>query len=87
MADIGSNLPVPLKVEDTNETLLMWVRVKKQEIISKIRHLEQAIEDIRKGKILEIERQIKLEEQALRQLEEHEKSLTSVETTIEQGDK
>ena len=56
MADLGSYLPVPIgQVVETQEMKLKWLQVRKQEQISKIAHLNQAIEDLRKGKMAEIE--------------------------------
>lgn len=56
MADLGSFLPVPIQpVSETIEMKLKWLEIKKQETISKIVHLNQAIEDLRKGKMAEIE--------------------------------
>lgn len=78
MSDIGSSLPVPIKA--ATETILMkkkWVQSRKQERISQIAHLKQSIEDLLKGKIPEIERQILHAEQELVQLVEHEKLLES----------
>jgi hypothetical protein len=61
---------------------LKWLQSAKQERISKIVHLKQAIEDLVRGKIPELERQILQAEQELRNLEETEKSvMDSVETT------
>ena len=84
MSDLGSILPVV--VTATVETQLMklkWLQSAKQERISKIVHLKQAIEDLIKGKIPEIERQILQAEQELVNLETSEKSiLGSIETTI-----
>jgi hypothetical protein len=80
MADLGSILPVP--VNPTTETKLMklkWLQSAKQERISKIVHLKQAIEDLMKGKIPEIERQILQAEQELVNLESTEKSVLESE--------
>ena len=56
MADLGSFLPVPIsQVSETQAMKLKWLEIKKQESISKIAHLNQAIEDLRKGKMAEIE--------------------------------
>lgn len=78
MSDIGSSLPVPIK--PAVETIMMkkkWVQARKQERISQIAHLKQSIDDLLKGKIPEIERQILHAEQELAQLVEHEKLLES----------
>jgi len=73
MSDIGSSYPVPIgAAKETITTKLLWVAVKKQEVISKINHLKQAIEDIQKGKILDYERQILLAQQDLDSLIEQE---------------
>jgi hypothetical protein len=84
MGDLGSTLPVP--VSPTIETRLMklkWLQAAKQERISKIVHLKQAIEDLIRGKIPEIERQILQAEQELVNLESTEKSvLESIETSV-----
>jgi hypothetical protein len=80
VSDIGSILPVP--VTSTIETKLMklkWLQSAKQERISKIVHLKQAIEDLVKGKIPEIERQILQAEQELVNLENTEKLVTKSE--------
>ena len=69
MADLGSILPVPVKQTiETKEMKLKWIQSAKQERISKIVHLKQAIEDLLKGKIPEIERQILQSEQELSNL-------------------
>ena len=76
MSDMGSLLPVT--VDQARETKAMkkkWLQAAKQERISKIVHLKQAIEDLVKGKIPEIERQIMASEQELSNLEIAEKRL------------
>lgn len=74
MSDIGSNLPVPVaQLRETKEMKLKWLQAAKQERISKIVHLTQAIQDLRQGKIPEIERQIMASEQELKNLEAAEK--------------
>lgn len=62
--------------------LLKWTQSAKQEQISKIVHLKQAIEDLMKGRIPELERQILEAEQTLHNLEESEKRVRdAVDTT------
>lgn len=74
MSDLGSSLPVPVaQLRETKEMKLKWLQAAKQERISKIVHLKQAIEDLREGKIPEIERQIMASEQELKNLEVAEK--------------
>lgn len=87
MADIGSILPVPVsQTVETRAMKLKWLQAAKQERISKIVHLKQAIEDLVKGKIPEIERQILQAEQELCNLENTEKSvLESIETSATGG--
>lgn len=84
MADLGSILPVPVNpTVETKSMKLKWLQSAKQERISKIVHLKQAIEDLVKGKIPEIERQILHAEQELVNLENTEKSVKeSIETPI-----
>jgi len=84
MPDIGSTLPVPVKsTVETREMKLKWLQAAKQERVSRITHLTQSIEDLIKGKIPEIERQIMHAEQELRNLEETEKMVvSSVEAEI-----
>jgi hypothetical protein len=84
MSDIGSSLPVPItQTRETREMKLKWLQAAKQERISKIVHLKQAIEDLRQGKIPEIERQIMHAEQELKNLEAAEKLVTnSIEGSI-----
>ena len=84
MSDIGQNLPVPVKQTiQTKEMNLKWLQAAKQEQISKIVHLKQAIEDLMKGRVPELERQILEAEQTLRNYEESEKTVrTSVDTTV-----
>lgn len=78
MSDIGQNLPVLVKQSvETKDMKLKWLQSAKQERISKIVHLKQAIEDLVKGKIPELERQILQSEQELRNLEDTEKMVTS----------
>jgi len=81
MSDLGSSLPVPIsQTVETKVMKLKWLQSAKQERISKIVHLKQAIEDLVKGKIPEIERQILQAEQELSNLENSEKSvLESIE--------
>jgi len=81
MSDLGSILPVVVnQTIETRQMKLKWLQSAKQERISKIVHLKQAIEDLLKGKIPEVERQILQAEQELANLEESEKSiLESVE--------
>lgn len=70
MSDIGSQLPVPIaQLRETKEMKLKWLQAAKQERISKIVHLKQAIDDLLKGKIPEIERQIMASDQELKNLE------------------
>lgn len=82
MGDLGSILPVPVKQTiETRDMKLKWIQSAKQERISKIVHLRQAIEDLTKGKIPEIERQILQSEQELYNLTISERTvLTSIET-------
>jgi len=84
MSDLGSILPVPVRQPIETRTMkLKWLQSAKQERISKIVHLKQAIEDLVKGRIPELERQILQAEQELTNLEETEKSVIgSVETTV-----
>ena len=84
MSDLGSILPVPIKpAVETKTMLLKWHQSAKQEKISKIVHLKQAIEDLVKGRIPELERQILQAEQELCNLESSEKSVTNtVDTTV-----
>ena len=83
MSDIGQNLPVPVSQPVETKTMkLKWLQSSKQERISKIVHLKQAIEDLIKGRIPELERQILQAEQELDNLENAEKSVAaSVDTT------
>lgn len=83
MSDIGQNLPVPVRQTiQTREMLLKWIQSAQQEQISKIVHLKQAIEDLVKGRIPELERQILEAQQALDNLKESEKTVReSVDTT------
>jgi hypothetical protein len=82
MSDIGSILPVPVRSSvETKQMKLKWLQSSKQERISKIVHLKQAIEDLVKGKIPEIERQILQAEQELVNLESTEKLVAESEET------
>jgi hypothetical protein len=82
MADLDSFLPVVVKQShETIEMKLKWIQAAKQERISRIVHLRQSVEDLLKGKIPEIERQIMGAEQELVNLQETEKLLkVSIET-------
>jgi hypothetical protein len=84
MADLGSILPVPVQQTiETKEMKLKWLQSAKQERISRVVHLKQAIQDLVKGKIPEIERQILQAEQELTNLESTEKSvLESIEASV-----
>lgn len=54
--DLGSSLPVPIQnITETIAMKLKWIEIQKQEKISKIVHLNQAIEDLKKGKMAEVE--------------------------------
>lgn len=76
MADLGSTLPVPVNpTVETKDMKLKWLQAAKQERISRIVHLTQTIQDLMKGKIPEIERQILQAEQELSNLENTEKSV------------
>lgn len=76
MSDIGQNLPVPVKQSVETKTMkLKWLQSAKQERISKIVHLKQAIEDLVKGRIPELERQILQADQELTNLEDTEKMI------------
>jgi predicted MarR family transcription regulator len=83
MADIGSFLPVPLQnVQETQEMKMKWLEIKKQEKISQIAHLNQAIEDLRKGKMAEIEYALMKAQAELAEVERVEKMVkNSTETT------
>ena len=73
MADLGSILPVPVKQNvETTAMKLKWLQSAKQEQISKIVHLRQAIEDLVKGRIPDLERQILEAEQRLKNLQDSE---------------
>jgi len=84
MSDIGQNLPVPVRQSVETKTMkLKWLQSAKQERISKIVHLKQAIEDLVKGRIPELERQILQSEQELANLEDTEKMIiASVEGEV-----
>jgi hypothetical protein len=75
MADLGSSYPVQINVTETKAMKLKWVESRKQEAKSKLVHFKQAIEDLVKGKVPEIERQILAAEQELAQLEYQETNL------------
>lgn len=78
MSDIGSSLPVPVnQTRETKEMKLKWLQAAKQEKISKIVHLKQAIEDLVKGKIPAIEREILAASQELSNLELAEKQVAN----------
>lgn len=73
MADLGSILPVPVRPPvETKAMKLKWTQAAMQEQISKIVHLKQAIEDLMKGRVPELERQILEAEQRLANLKESE---------------
>ena len=70
MADLGSSYPVPFKqVQENKEMKLKWLQSAKQERISKINYLKQAIEDLIKGKIPDLERQIMFAQEELKNLQ------------------
>lgn len=83
MGDLGSFLPVPIgQVSETTEMKVKWLQIKKQEQISKIVHLNQAIEDLRKGKMAEIEYALMKAQAELEEITKAEARLvTSIETT------
>jgi hypothetical protein len=75
MSDIGSSYPIEIRVNETKAMKLKWIESRKQEAKSKLVHFKQAIEDLIKGKVPEIERQILAAEQELAQLEYQEINL------------
>lgn len=77
MSDLGSSYPIEIRTRETRDMKLKWLQASKQERISRIAHWKQSIEDLLKGKIPEIERQILHAEQELSQLIEHEKLIMS----------
>ena len=77
MADIGSSYPITVQARETREMKLKWIAARKQEAKSRLVHFKQAIEDLIRGKVPEIERQIMAVEQELEQLEYQEKTLQS----------
>ena len=83
MSDIGSFLPVPIsQALETLEMKMKWLEIKKQEQISKIAHLNQAIEDLRKGKMAEIEYALMKAQAELEEINKAEYRLKhSVDTT------
>lgn len=83
MADLGANLPVPIeRVEPTLEMRLKWLQVEKQQRISKLVHLNQALEDLLKGKVAEIEYAIMNAKAELAACERSEEMLkSSTDTT------
>lgn len=83
MSDLGSFLPVPIgQPVETMEMRLKWLQIKKQEQISKIVHLNQAIEDLRKGKMAEIEYALMKAQAELEEINKAEDRLkNSIEST------
>jgi TolA-binding protein len=81
MSDLGSSYPVALNIIETREMKLKWLKAAKQERISKISHLRQAIDDMQNGKIPDLERQILHAQQELQQLEAHEKTIVAAVDT------
>jgi len=77
MSDIGSSYPIQVQARETKDMKLKWIAARKQEAKSKLVHFRQAIEDLIKGKVPEIERQIMAVTQELEQLEYQEKTLQS----------
>lgn len=77
MSDLGSQYPIQIQAKETREMKLKWIAARKQEAKSKLVHFKQAIEDLVKGKVPEIERQIMAVEQELQQLELQEKTLSN----------
>lgn len=75
MSDLGSSYPIEIRAVETKAMKLKWIEARKQEAKSKLVHYKQAIEDLIKGKVPEIERQILAVEQELAQLEFQGKSL------------
>jgi hypothetical protein len=77
MGDLGSGYPIQIHTEETREMQLKWIAVRKQEAKSKIAHTKQAIEDLLKGKVVDLEREILHAQQTLSQLEKAEIDLKS----------
>jgi hypothetical protein len=67
MADIG--IPKNYLVVPTKEIDEMWIQVQIQEKKSMIARKNQDIEDLKKGRILDLEAQIKLHELEIKSLE------------------
>lgn len=77
MADLDSGYPIQIQTEETKEMQLKWIAIRKQEAKSQIARAKQDIEDITKGKVLELERKILHAEQTLQQLAVAEANLKS----------
>jgi hypothetical protein len=83
MADLGSYLPVPIQqISETMEMKTKWLEIRKQETISKIAHLNQAKEDLLKGKMAEIDYALMKAQAELKEIQRVEDQLkASVDTT------
>lgn len=83
MADLGSYLPVPIQqISETSEMKMKWLEIRKQETISKIAHLNQAREDLLKGKMAEIDYALMKAQAELKEIQRVEDQLkASVDTT------
>ena len=83
MADLGSFLPVPINpISETFEMKMKWLEIRKQETISKIAHLNQAMEDLKKGKMAEVEYALMKAQAELKEIQRVEEQLkNSTETT------
>jgi len=77
MRDGGHEI-VPIgHVEPTKDMRLKYIQMQRQKIKSRIASAKQGIEDLKNGKIAELEYQILHAEAELKQLDEHEKRVKS----------
>jgi len=67
-----ADLPIPRNalVSPTKEIDEMWIQVQIQERKSMVARKKQDIEDLKKGRILDLEAQIKLHELEIKELED-----------------
>jgi hypothetical protein len=82
MADLG----VPSRqwlVSPTKEVEDMWLEVKKQELRSRMARWSQDIQDLEKGKIVDLKARMKMAELELRELEARSHKVVNGEIVID----
>lgn len=77
MPDLDNGYPLQIQTQETKEMQLKWIAIRRQEAKSQIVRAKQDIEDLKQGKVVELERKILHAEQTLTELARMEKDVQS----------